>query len=69
MGLFYLSGNRFFEGFEASGGPTSGERCLRRRSVNIPLASSDERSLPGVAAESYRRTSVSVRLTGATHSH
>ena len=47
----------------------SGERCLRRRSVNIPLASSDERSLAEVSAGSYRRTSVSVRLTGAAHSH
>lgn len=48
---------------------TSGERGLQRRSVNIPLASSDERSLAVVAAGSYRRTSVSVRLTGAAHSH
>ena len=48
---------------------TSGERCLRRKSVNIPLGSSDERSLAEVSAGSYRRTSVSVRLTGAAHSH
>ena len=47
----------------------SGERCLRRKSVNIPLGSSDERSLAEVSAGSYRRTSVSVRLTGAAHSH
>ena len=47
----------------------SGERCLRRKSVNIPLGSSDERSLAEVSAGSYRRTSVSVCLTGAAHSH
>ena len=51
--------------FLAGGGPNSGERCLRHSSDHISLAYSDERSLVGVAAENYRRNSVSVRLTGA----